>query len=31
MLSIKINWVEDNVSKYSDDCEGKIVGSNLNE
>lgn len=30
-LSIKINWVEDNVSKYSDDCEGKIVGSNLNE
>ncbi len=30
-LSIKINWVEDNVSKYSEDCEGKIVGSNLNE
>ena len=30
-LSIKINWVEDIVSKYSDDFEGKIVGSNLNE
>jgi hypothetical protein len=30
-LSVKVNWIEDNLSNYADDCEGKIVGSNLNE
>jgi len=30
-LSVKVNWIEDNLSNYADDCEGKIVGSNLDE
>ena len=30
-LSLKINWIDDDIDNHSADCEGKIVGSNLNE